>query len=96
MTCKDCIHYDVCQYNAYLEATQYAKDEKIYVTIRNNIACKFFKNKADVVEVKHGKWINGDMPTYGGFKCTSCKKNSIQNSKYCPNCGARMDGSRDA
>ena len=48
---------------------------------------------ADVVEVRHGKWYKGDMPTYGGYKCSFCELNTVEyNKPYCPNCGAKMDG----
>ena len=47
---------------------------------------------ADVVEVRHGKWQNGDMPTYGGYKCSLCGENTTHyKANFCPNCGARMD-----
>lgn len=54
---------------------------------------------ADVVEVKHGEWIDdGDC-----FHCSACQKTyqlgSLQTIydvkrcwKYCANCGAKMDG----
>ena len=47
---------------------------------------------ADVVEVKHGKWLKVQelSPRY---VCTCC--NHLYNNmgyKYCPNCGAKMDG----
>ena len=58
----------------------------VCVTILNNPA-------ADVVEVRHGKWYKGDMPTYGGYKCSFCELNTVEyNKPYCPNCGAKMDG----
>jgi hypothetical protein len=48
---------------------------------------------ADVVPVRHGRWMSGDMPTYGGYKCSVCGENTVHyKAKYCPNCGARMDG----
>ena len=48
---------------------------------------------ADVVEVRHGKWYNGDMPTYGGYKCSVRELNTVEyNKPYCPNCGADMRG----
>lgn len=51
---------------------------------------------ADVVEVRHGKWYKGDMPTYGGYKCSVCELNTVEyNKPYCPNCGAKMDGKGD-
>ena len=57
----------------------------------------------DVVEVKHGYWI--DKPTgrylHMGSWCSVCQEKSgiggIESNRhkpYCPNCGARMDGER--
>lgn len=51
----------------------------------------------DVVEVKHGEWIrpttiNGkifDLP-----HCPVCENIPCDEGKYCPNCGAKMDGER--
>jgi rubrerythrin len=52
-----------------------------------------FAPTADAVEVRHGKWYKGDMPTYGGYKCSVCELNTVEyNKPYCPNCGAKMDG----
>ena len=40
-----------------------------------------------------GEWRQGDMPTYGGYKCSVCGGNTIHyKANYCPNCGARMKG----
>ena len=49
---------------------------------------------ADVVEVRHGEWKKAyeKAPRY---VCTAC--NHLFNNKafkYCPNCGAKMDGER--
>lgn len=62
---------------------------------------------ADVAEVKHGKWIwdpNGMDWGLGTWKCSecACRNNNLpmnnrinplvfSGSKYCPNCGAKMD-----
>ena len=46
-TCKDCIHYDLCNYNTYEQAKYFGKDKEVYITIKNNSPCKFFT--ADVV-----------------------------------------------
>ena len=45
----------------------------------------------DVVEVKHGYWI--DTTAYcGEFTCSICKEMCVTNKyKYCPHCGAKMD-----
>ena len=61
---------------------------------------------SDVAEVKHGHWIEVKFPTgvetfdykemiVVGFKCSLCKENidvSVWHYRYCPHCGARMDG----
>lgn len=43
-------------------------------------------------ERKKGKWI--DARNYcGEFLCSNCHETNINNSyKYCPNCGAEMEG----
>lgn len=59
---------------------------------------------ADVVEVRHGKWIKtySDNKLDGNYYCSNCK-NGIDIATgeetpidrelyYCPNCGAKMDG----
>ena len=63
----------------------------------------FIENQptADVQEIKHGYWI--DKPTgrycHIGSYCSVCEEKSgiggIESNRhkpYCPNCGARMDG----
>ena len=50
----------------------------------------------DVAPVRHGRWI-----TVGGNyhvkirQCTNCCAKYDFMSKYCPNCGAKMDGGAD-
>lgn len=48
---------------------------------------------ADVVEVKHGEWI---YDQWCEFKCSICghwsQTEPRGKEKYCPNCGAKMDG----
>ena len=55
---------------------------------------------ADVVEVRHGRWLTTDAYPHHLY-CSVCYKTYAKNSKwvneldlptnYCPNCGARMD-----
>ena len=52
---------------------------------------------ADVVEVKHGKWVNerelaGGFRSIWGYDCSVCG-HTVENypTNYCPNCGAKMD-----
>ena len=50
---------------------------------------------ADVVEVKHGRWIV-EYPTGSEFgRCPTCKTLGNLDWHYCPNCGAKMDGGKD-
>ena len=50
---------------------------------------------ADVAPVVHGKWIDNGIPesmlsecSVCGFPCGACT------AKYCPKCGAKMDGGK--
>lgn len=48
---------------------------------------------ADVAEVRHGKWIEYKIPNIIG--CSECDWGTgvdEKSFKYCPNCGAKMDG----
>lgn len=56
---------------------------------------------ADVQEVKHGHWIPERDPDEGNriqcYHCSVCDDDfhyigAFIATKYCPNCGARMDG----
>lgn len=96
--CIDCLHFEVCQYDEQEQAVINLKSS--YRDISKDIAdgCIFFKNKADFVEVKHGRWANTDESEY---MCTNCNEyfcididmHPIDdcNMFYCPNCGAKMD-----
>ena len=56
------------------------------------------KKAADVVEVVHGRWIYTRIDancSHCGFEWfASCQECGVcpDNTNYCPNCGARMDG----
>ena len=55
---------------------QYA--DAVYYNLQNLPA-------ADVVEVRHGRWLLDG-------RCSECLANPLTTHKnYCPNCGARMD-----
>ena len=61
---------------------------------------------ADVAPVVHGRWIkdNNSLQTddyyccYFDYNCSECGNvvnNRYELPKYCPNCGAKMDGGGD-
>lgn len=43
---------------------------------------------ADVAPVVHGKWIKGPSTPY----CSECFVECRDETPFCPNCGAKMDG----
>lgn len=57
---------------------------------------------ADVAPVVHGRWINAPLCGNDECRCSECGSwhNIHANlrgeitQKYCPNCGAKMDGER--
>lgn len=77
--CRNCFHSYVC------EKFNENKDD-------DNKKCHFFNDHfvptADVVEAKHGEWISHE----GYEECGECHTKAIYPHNYCPNCGARMDG----
>ena len=63
---------------------------------KNAEECNHFQDKANFVEVVHGRWI--DAREYcGDYMCSNCDALYGTNKfNYCPNCGAKMDGERRA
>lgn len=99
MTCRDCIHYDICTF---------------HITGKENEKCLHFSDKADVVEVKHGEWklkskihmLFDDVDEEFYVECPFCGRTewipfefeeekmleyAIKHFPYC-HCGVRMDG----
>ena len=56
---------------------------------------------ADVQPVQHGHWIEHIcelFPAEGTVECSECHEHEsifLVNDKYCPNCGAKMDGEKN-
>lgn len=58
---------------------------------------------ADVAEVVHGRWHLLDDCANAGLYCSACSRRVHREefaykklrSKYCPHCGARMDGAAE-
>lgn len=48
---------------------------------------------ADVVPVVHGRWRwAGEDRWNDTYECLKCGKLNMDDSAFCPNCGAKMDG----
>ena len=44
-----------------------------------------------ITPVRHGKWIDAGK-SVSSCKCTACNAVCEDETKYCPYCGAKMDG----
>ena len=60
--------------------------------------CIRYMDAADVAPVRHGRWVKMDttglLAVEPVWNCSSCGYPvgvSVVGSKYCPNCGAKMD-----
>jgi hypothetical protein len=68
--------------------------EMVNYSKREAIDCIKAEPAADVVEVKHGRWIWDEHP--GEYleeeycSCPFCGKDSDWEHNFCPNCGADM------
>ena len=47
---------------------------------------------ADVVEVRHGRWLPQVVLGQKAWDCSECKTLGSPHWKWCPVCGAKMDG----
>ena len=94
MTCKECLYESVCFKRATRETLSMEGLD---------LHCSTFKNKADWVEVKCGKWkIKTDEYDCEYMMCSVCKEEFYPANEdtvdttpnYCMNCGAKMNGKR--
>lgn len=70
--------------------------------IKAVLSCIEIQPSADVAPVRHGHWIAQENWTTDDYyyTCSICKEDfymivgtpSDNNYKYCPNCGAKLDG----
>ena len=71
-------------------------------TIRDVITCIKIAPTVDAVEVVHGRWEKSNIPQEK-FCCSVCGgacwyydyEGEVAKSRYCPNCGAKMDGGNE-
>ena len=84
--CKDCTHYDLCLSHPTISYDCLDIEEQTR---------RWFKDKADVQEVKHAHWVPiishfHGKPT-GKYYCSNCRKVEKRRGFYCRDCGAKMD-----
>lgn len=90
MTCKDCIHYEVC--NDVFKSSNLLPFGDTFPV---NKFCSTFINKSDYVEIKHGYWMKAQYSEKcGDAYCSECNHFDWSDCKYCSECGARMDNER--
>ena len=96
--------------DSFIEKLKVSKEyQEKYATFREVKMTEFFiesvkeQPTADVVEVKHGEWIKNQyisqvlkIPVKKEFvfTCSLCGHDTLGKSKYCRECGAKMDGGK--
>lgn len=89
--CQTCRHFRSDECNTFCENGEcYSPNIRMIPT-------------ADVVEVRHGKWKPTEPDSDVRFFCSECETeistswdyDNAEMWRYCPNCGAKMDGRSD-
>ena len=66
------------------------------VPYRADVQLAIFESPTiDAMPIKHGRWIKNDPHCDGLaflWNCSECGVESDEGYRYCPACGARMDG----
>ena len=69
------------------------------VPYRADVQLAIFESPTiDAMPVKHGRWAKNDPHCDGLaflWNCSECGAESDEGYRYCPACGARMDGDSD-
>ena len=88
---------------AYIKR-EYAVDAVLDVycdTPEIDLSCEKFEaailkiQAADVAPVRHGRWLPQVVLGQKAWDCSECKTLGSPHWKWCPVCGAKMDGGAD-
>lgn len=79
---------------------EYIKREAVKRLVNTNyggfLAAIDYIPAADVVPVVHGDWLLRNIGVGHYWECSVCHTNPCiyvtEHTKFCPNCGAKMDG----
>lgn len=93
----------MAEYIERAETAEFFEKSKQTMWHKDDIAATISSKKnipsADVVEVVHGEWIYNRGQAYGEplYFCSVCISGGSEwgEDKYCPNCGAKMDGDKN-
>lgn len=72
------------------------RDLEKFVKLKTTLRPAFVDVLLDTQEVKHGHWTyesftNTNGGSYSVVCCSNCQSRNLWVTKYCPNCGAKMD-----
>lgn len=94
------IYTDIDTDGKSLEYEYFYVDTDDIDEVLQEIVCK--NNISNEAKVKHGEWIrvDGDVG-YSVYQCSKCGGKVVLDDEggvyeYCPNCGAKMNGEREA
>ena len=83
---------------AAIKALMNDAPEQVSYSREDAADCIRYMDAADVAPVRHGRWVKMDTtgllavePVWNCFSCGYPVGVSVAGSKYCPNCGCKMD-----
>ena len=92
---------DLIERQAAIDAVNNAFDRETLLTgFVRSIAVRAIRDMPSAQpEPKEGKWEQVSAQRYFTsasyfYRCSVCGENNPRNTKYCPNCGAKMKGER--
>lgn len=80
---------DAIEYLLYMKHDVQAKSP---MDIALDTAIEALKHPTIEPEVRRGRWIFHEQKSGYLWKCTECNGNFDQQYRYCPFCGANMEG----
>lgn len=101
ITYMDCWHYIAPLIPVKVDTYSMDVYVMIFQALKEAEKRKVKENDGDETEV-HGRWIHTDLAShwYGKDECSECTyhehdRSDLSHFRYCPNCGAKMDGGVD-